>query len=77
MLSQIELTGRTPLTLPHLEDTVNALVLASTPPVLSLGRMCVEDGYGFHWPPHGTPVLVTPQGKIHLPPGTQSVSVLG
>ena len=54
---------RVTLQIPSLLEEVQPYLVPSTPPVLSLGRMCIEDGYGFHWPPHGTPILVTPKGK--------------
>ena len=32
-----------------------ALVLDDTPSVLTLGRRCMVEGYGFHWYPYQTP----------------------
>eukprot|EP00971_Amphidinium_carterae_P274370 5444975-Amphidinium_carterae.1 len=40
------------------------LVLHDTPPVLSMGRRCVDEGYGFIWMPHSEPHLLTPEGKL-------------
>ena len=45
---------------PELAENVSAIVLQSTPPVLSIGRRCMEQGYRFEWPPfpgalHGHP----------------------
>ena len=39
-------------------------VLPSTPDVLSIGYRCVEEGYGFWWPPFSRkPVLTKPSGR--------------
>ena len=32
---------------------------------MSLGRMCMEDGWSFHWEPFGKPVFVDPSGRSH------------
>jgi hypothetical protein len=32
--------------------------------VLSVGRRCIEHGYGFYWPPWEWPTLVCPDGKV-------------
>ena len=37
-------------------------LLTDTPPVLSVGRRCMEQGYSFHWDAYEEPYLVTPQG---------------
>ena len=42
---------------------VKPLLLDRTPPALSVGRRCMEEGYSFYWPAGQTPYLVTPQGK--------------
>jgi hypothetical protein len=44
-----------PLRLEELSEDVVPLILPSTPAVLSIGRRCMEQGYGFEWPPHGIP----------------------
>ena len=38
------------------------LLLSDTPPVLSVGRRCMEQGYSFHWEAYEAPYLVNPQG---------------
>ena len=48
---------------PSLNGKVQPYLLNSTPAVLSIGRRCAEDGFGFYWPPRGTPVLETPDGQ--------------
>ena len=52
-----------PLPVPALGGEVHPYLVKSTPAVLSLGKLCMEQGYAFHWAPHGAPVLVTPSGK--------------
>ena len=51
--SKAESTVTSPID--QLGEEIDALVLPSTPYVLSLGRRCQEMGYGFWWPPHGLP----------------------
>ena len=48
----------------QLGEEIDALVLPSTPYVLSLGRRCQEMGYGFWWPPYGLPHLMLPDGRV-------------
>ena len=50
--------------LDQLDEDVNALVLPSIPYVLSLGRRCQNEGYGFWWPPYGLPHLMLPSGRV-------------
>ena len=48
-------------------EVVSPLLLDSTPAVLSIGRRCMKDGYGFHWEPFARPYVITPQGcKVTL-----------
>eukprot|EP00971_Amphidinium_carterae_P328894 6461011-Amphidinium_carterae.1 len=47
-----------------LKMQAQGLILEDTPPVLSMGRKCLEQGYGFLWPPHSEPHLMTPNGEI-------------
>jgi hypothetical protein len=37
-------------------------LLPQTPPVLSIGKRCMEEGYAFHWEAGEAPYLVTPDG---------------
>ena len=46
-----------------LGEHIYPLLLPSTPPVLSVGRRCMKEGYAFHWKPYKAPELVTPSGK--------------
>lgn len=42
---------------------INAVVLDDTPPLFSMGRRCMEEGYGFYWPPGLTPFILKPNGQ--------------
>jgi len=56
--------SQVPIFIPVLGTTYVPLVMQDSPDVLSLGRRCMEEGYGFHWEatnPHH-PYLVTPSG---------------
>ena len=59
-------------------DSISAEVriLRNSPSVLALGRLCVESGYGFAWPPHSEPLLFSPTGQIYQVPLQQFVPVL-
>ena len=46
-----------------LNEKARPIILDSTPPVLSIGRRCMEKSYGFYWPPKSRPYLVDPNGK--------------
>ena len=51
------------LSLPELLEVITPYILASTPDVLSLGRRCMDLGYGFWWQPYSpTPILYRPDG---------------
>ena len=39
----------------NLREEVTALVLESTPPVLSVGKRCKDEGWAFHWEPRSKP----------------------
>ena len=47
-----------------LNDTVNALVLPSTADVLSVGKLCYDDGYTFIWNAHCPPLLYRPDKSM-------------
>jgi hypothetical protein len=47
----------------ELGETAVPYVLPSTPPVLSIGRRCVEQGYSFFWKNGELPYFVTPDKK--------------
>ena len=44
-------------------EVVDLNVLPSTPPVLSLGRRCMREGFSFVWPAREEPYLVRPDGQ--------------
>jgi hypothetical protein len=52
-----------PMQCAPLWDNVVPLVLPSTPPVLTIGRRCMQEGYSFHWPSGQQPTLTTPDGE--------------
>ena len=46
---------------------ITPTVLDDSPDVQSLGKRCIEDGFGFHWEPHSlTPYLVEPGTGRHI-----------
>ena len=46
------------------KEKVDTLLIPTTSPAaLSIGRRCMEMGYGFYWPPYGKPRLVDPNGR--------------
>ena len=47
---------------PELDSDINFDVLDNTPPVVSVGKRCMEEDYGFYWKPYSTPVFVKPDG---------------
>ena len=49
--------------MPPLSEEIIPYVLDDTPPVLSVGLRCRQYGYEFHWFPHKTPYMVTPDGN--------------
>ena len=51
---------------PELNATVSPYLLQSSPPVLSVGLRCVEDGFDFIWrgSKNEKPKLVSPDGKV-------------
>ena len=51
---------------PELNATVTPYLVQSSPPVLSVGLRCVEDGFGFVWrgSKNEKPKLVSPDGKV-------------
>ena len=47
-----------------LDSISEALVLPSTPLVLSVGRRCMEDGFSFVWKAKQAPYLISPSGTV-------------
>ena len=44
-------------------EPINAYVLHDTPSVLSVGKRCANQNYGFVWPPGRDPFMISPEGK--------------
>ena len=51
------------LRIDRLNEKVAFFVMEHSPLVLSLGKKCLEQGYGLHWYPGAQQVLVTPKGR--------------
>ena len=45
------------------KEPINAYVLRDTPSVLSIGKRCMNQNYGFVWPPGREPFMIDPEGK--------------
>ena len=45
------------------KEPINAYVLGDTPSVLSIGKRCMNQKYGFVWPPGREPFMIDPEGK--------------
>ena len=52
---ELEVRKQIDLKIPELGEQVTALVLPSTPSVLSIGRRCMREGFRFEWKPYSTP----------------------
>ena len=48
------------LMIPELGQNIECYVLENTPPVCSVGRRCMDEGYDFHWYAGKPPHFVTP-----------------
>ena len=51
------------LDVPEIKSILECYVLESTPPVCSVGRRCMDEGFDFHWYAGKAPYFVTPEGK--------------
>ena len=51
------------LTIPELGQSLECYVLENTPPVCSVGRRCMDDGFDFHWYAGKPPYFVISDGK--------------
>ncbi|CAE7218058.1 unnamed protein product [Symbiodinium sp. KB8] len=60
-------------------EPINVYVLDDTPSVLSVGKRCMKQGYGFEWPPAENPFMINPEGKrkeenpVDATPGEEEV----
>ena len=59
-----EATQQAKLHCSELKENISPYVLDSTPPVLSVGRRCMEMGYSFVWLADQDPYFVCPDGSI-------------
>ena len=48
---------------PNLDCIKEFMVVKDSPPLLSVGRLCMLEGLGFYWPPRKTPWLSSPAGQ--------------
>ena len=53
------------LSMPMIGQTAECYVLESTPPVCSVGRRCMDEGFEFHWYPGQPPYFIAPDGRKH------------
>ena len=51
------------IAVPTLEKELDFLLLPNSPPIISVGKRCMIDGYEFHWPRGQPPYMVTPEDK--------------
>ena len=51
------------LMIPELGQNIECYVLENTPPVCSVGRRCMDEGFDFHWYAGKPLYFVTPDGK--------------
>ena len=45
---------------------INAVLLEGSPAVVSVGKRCMEEGYGFYWPPFTPPHIIHPDGTTRV-----------
>ena len=48
------------IAVPTLEKEMEFLLLPDSPPIISIGKRCLIDGYEFHWPRGQSPYMLTP-----------------
>ena len=53
-----------PMKMSLTKEKIQPLVLKSVPPVMSIGRRCLQNGWEFHWYADCEPYFVTPDGKF-------------
>ncbi len=61
---RIESRNVVPLYCSELAQLVHPYLLHDTPPVLSIGKRCMEQGFTFHWDPGRNPVMTNPEGMV-------------
>ena len=53
-----------PLSLKELGEVIEPYILDSTPPVITVGRRCMHNGYTFIWPSGTPPFFITPNFDV-------------
>jgi RNA:NAD 2'-phosphotransferase (TPT1/KptA family) len=43
--------------------SIDAIILDGSPAIISVGRKCMIEGYGFYWPPFTPPHIISPGGQ--------------
>jgi hypothetical protein len=52
----------------ELDDNVTVVLMDNAPPVLSLGKLCIENGWAYQWEPGSkAPVLTKGHKSIECP----------
>ena len=60
----VNVTQAIPVPLKGIPDSSEgAYVLDNCPPVISMGRLCMDEGCSIHWLPGQNPILTTPDGN--------------
>ena len=49
--------------IPEFGGDLEFYLLENTPPVCSVGRRCMDEGFDFHWPRGQAPYFITPNGQ--------------
>ena len=61
---EVEIKDQVTVRVDGLTEPVSGYVLKSSPDTLSIGVLCMQHGYGFHWEPFSkAPCLITPDGQ--------------
>mgnify|MGYP000087478941 FL=1 len=61
---RIEARNVVPLYCSELNQLVHPYLLHDTPPVLSVGKRCMEQGFTFHWEAGQLPIMTNPEGLV-------------
>ena len=61
---RIESRNVVPVMCKEFNQVIQPYLLRETPPVLSIGKRCMEQGYTFHWEAGRNPIMTNPEGLI-------------
>ncbi len=61
---RIESRNVVPFYCEELAQSVQPFLLHDSPPVLSVGKRCMEQGFTFHWQAGMNPIMTNPQGDV-------------